>query len=146
MTSRRKGGLRGKVKKKAHNSEISPFWSKIRECGVDLERLDIDRIDHKYIEWIDSKVDKGLKRKLSSEDNETGAKKSKIGKSMDAKTKLESTSKKNTVGTKKGMSVGNEDQIFIDFELGKSRRISEISTLLRSSGKSKQFSSLPPKY
>ena len=149
MTSRRKGGLRGKVKKKVEEKNSS---SKLkRECRVDLERLNITRKDHSYVDWAESRVDMCLKRKLSTEESsEPVSKKSKhaptkVGKSLDAKTKPEPANKNNIVGTKKGNSVGKEDQIFIDFELGKSRRISEINTLLRSSGKTKQFSSLPPK-
>ena len=38
-----------------------------------------------------------------------------------------------------------DEYIFIDFELSKSRRISEINTLLRTSGETHQISSLPPK-
>ena len=149
MTSRRKGGLRGKVKKKDENENSLPKLK--RECTVDLEKLNIERKDHSYVDWIDSRVDMGLKRKLSTEESEPVSKKSKpsttkAGKSLDAKIKSEPAAKKNIVGTKKGNAVGKkEDQIFIDFELGRSRRISEINTLLRSSGKTKQFSSLPPK-
>ena len=151
MTSRRKGGLRGKVKKKNDDSEEKNSWPKPkRECRVNLERLNIERRDHSYVDWRDSREDMGLKRKLSIEASEPVSKKSKqapraVGKSLDAKTKPESANKKNIVSSKKGNTVGKEDQIFIDFELGKSRRISEINTLLRSSGKTKQFSSLPPK-
>ena len=149
MTSRRKGGLRGKVKKKVEEENSSPKLE--RECRVDLERLNIERKDHLYVDWrVDSREDQGLKRKLSTEETEPVSKKSKpaptkVGKSLDGKSKHEPANKKNIVGTKKGNVVGKEDQIFIDFELGKSRRISEINTLLRSSGRTKQFSSLPPK-
>ena len=38
-----------------------------------------------------------------------------------------------------------DDYIFIDFELSKSRRISEINTLIRGAGGTNQISSLPPK-
>ena len=152
MTSRRKGGLRGKVKKKVDNSEEKNSWPKLkRECRVNLERLNIEKKNHSYVDWVDnSRVDMGLKRKLSTEASEPVSKKSKhapraVGKSLDAKSKPESANKKIIVGSKKGNAVGKEDQIFIDFELGKSRRISEINTLLRNSGKTKQFSSLPPK-
>lgn len=152
MTSRRKGGLRGKVKKKVDDSGEKNSWPKLEsECRVDLERLKIERKDHIYVNWVDSRENIGLKRKLSTEDVvEPVSKKSKhapraVGKSVDVKTKLEPTNKKNIVGPKKGNAIGKEDQIFIDFELGKSRRISEINTLLRSSAKTKQFSSLPPK-
>ena len=148
MTSRRKGGLRGKVKKKVDESGKKNSRPKLEsECRVDLERLKIERKDHLYVNWVESRVDIGVKRKLSTEDvAEPASKKSKqapraVGRSVDAKAKPESTNKKNIVGTKKE----KEDQIFIDFEVGKSRRISEINTLLRSSGKTKQFSSLPPK-
>ena len=149
MTSRRKGGLRGKVKKKVEEENSSPKLK--RECRVNLERLNIERKDHSYVDWrVDSREDQGLKRKLSTEETEPVSKKSKpaptkVSKSLDGKSKPEAANKKNIVGTKKGNAVGKEDQIFIDFELGKSRRISEINTLLRSSGKTKQFSSLPPK-
>ena len=149
MTSRRKGGLRGKVKKKVEEKNSSPKLK--RECRVNLERLNIERKNHSYVDWVDSGVDMGLKRKLSTEESgEPVFKKSKhapraIGKSLDVEEKHEPAKKKNIVGTKKGNTAGKEDQIFIDFELGKSRRISEINTLLRSSGKAKQFSSLPPK-
>ena len=152
MTSRRKGGLRGKVKKKVDESGKKDSWPKLQsECRVDLERLKIEKTDHIYVNWVESRVGIGLKRKLSTEaDVEPVSKKSKhapkaVGKSLDAKAKPESTNKKNIVGSKKGNAVEKEDQIFIDFELGKSRRISEINTLLRSSGKTKQLSSLPPK-
>ena len=151
MTSRRKGGLRGKVKKKVDDSGEKNSWPKLEsECRVDLERLKIERKDHIYVNWVDSRENTGLKRKLSTDVVEPVSKKSKhapraVGKSVDVKTKLEPTNKKNIVGPKKGNAIGKEDQIFIDFELGKSRRISEINTLLRSSAKTKQFSSLPPK-
>ena len=143
MTSRKKGGLRGKVKKKIDYSDDQLLWPQLKqECKVDLERIRIQKEDHLYVNWMDDRAVIGQKRKQSAQDNFTVSKKMRTSTSVDGESvgpiiKPNSNAKKKT-GVK-------DDQIFVDFELGKSRRISEINTLLRSSGKNKQFSSLPPK-
>ena len=138
MTSRKKGGLRGKVKKKINDSHDQLLWPQLKqECKVDLERMHIQKEDHLYVNWMDdSRAVIGQKRKHSAQDNFTVSKKMRTSASVDGESK--------TINAKKKTGV-KDDQIFVDFELGKSRRISEINTLLRSSGKNKQFSSLPPK-
>ena len=141
MTSRKKGGLRGKVKKKIDYSDDQLLWPQLKqECKVDLERMRIQKEDHLYVNWMDDRAVIGQKRKQSAQDNFTVSKKMRTsvdGESVGPTIRPNSNAKKKT-GVK-------DDQIFVDFELGKSRRISEINTLLRSSGKNKQFSSLPPK-
>ena len=137
MTSRKKGGLKGKVKKKIDYSDDQLLWPQLKqECKVDLERIRIQKEDHLYVNWMDDRAVIGQKRKQSAQDNFTVSKKMRTSTSVDGESK--------TINAKKKTGV-KDDQIFVDFELGKSRRISEINTLLRSSGKNKQFSSLPPK-
>ena len=144
MTSRKKGGLRGKVKKKIDYSDDHLLWPQLKqECEVDLERIRIQKEGHLYVNWMDDRAVIGQKRKQSAQDNFTVSKKMRTSTSVDGESvgltiRPNSNAKKKLTGVK-------DDQIFVDFELGKSRRISEINTLLRSSGKNKQFSSLPPK-
>ena len=143
MTSRKKGGLRGKVKKKINDSDDQLLLPQLKqECKVDLDRMHIQKEDHLYVNWMDDRAVIGQKRKHSAQDNIT------VSKKMRTSTRVEGESGGPTIrpnsNAKKKIGV-KDDQIFIDFELGKSRRISEINTLLRSSGKNKQFSSLPPK-
>ena len=144
MTSRKKGGLRGKVKKKINDSNDQLLWPQLKqECKVDLERMHIQKEDHLYVNWMDDRAVIGQKRKPSAQDNFTVSKKMRTSTSVEGESvgptiRPNSNAKKKLTGVK-------DDQIFVDFELGKSRRISEINTLLRSSGKNKQFSSLPPK-
>ena len=143
MTSRKKGGLRGKVKKKIDYSDDQLLWPQLKqECKVDLERIRIQKEDHLYVNWMDDRAVIGQKRKQSAQDNFTVSKKMRTSTSVDGESVGPTIRPNSNAKKKTGVK---DDQIFVDFELGKSRRISEINTLLRSSGKNKQFSSLPPK-
>ena len=143
MTSRKKGGLRGKVKKKIDYSDDQLLWPQLKqECKVDLERIRIQKEDHLYVNWMDDRAVIGQKRKQSTQDNFTVSKKMRTSTSVDGESVGPTIRPNSNAKKKTGVK---DDQIFVDFELGKSRRISEINTLLRSSGKNKQFSSLPPK-
>lgn len=143
MTSRKKGGLRGKVKKKIDYSDDQLLWPQLKqECKVDLERIRIQKEDHLYVNWMDDRAVIGQKRKQSAQDNFTVSKKMRTSTTVDGESVGPTIRPNSNAKKKTGVK---DDQIFVDFELGKSRRISEINTLLRSSGKNKQFSSLPPK-
>ena len=143
MTSRKKGGLRGKVKKKIDYSDDQLLWPQLKqECKVDLERIRIQKEDHLYVNWTYDRAVIGQKRKQSAQDNFTVSKKMRTSTSVDGESVGPTIRPNSNAKKKTGVK---DDQIFVDFELGKSRRISEINTLLRSSGKNKQFSSLPPK-
>ena len=143
MTSRKKGGLRGKVKKKIDYSDDQLLWPQLKqECKVDLERIRIQKEDHLYVNWMDDRAVIGQKRKQSAQDNLTVSKKMRTSTTVDGESVGPTIRPNSNAKKKTGVK---DDQIFVDFELGKSRRISEINTLLRSSGKNKQFSSLPPK-
>ena len=143
MTSRKKGGLKGKVKKKIDYSDDQLLWPQLKqECKVDLERIRIQKEDHLYVNWMDDRAVIGQKRKQSTQDNFTVSKKMRTSTSVDGESVGPTIRPNSNAKKKTGVK---DDQIFVDFELGKSRRISEINTLLRSSGKNKQFSSLPPK-
>ena len=143
MTSRKKGGLKGKVKKKIDYSDDQLLWPQLKqECKVDLERMRIQKEDHLYVNWMDDRAVIGQKRKQSAQDNFTVSKKMRTSTSVDGESVGPTIRPNSNAKKKTGVK---DDQIFVDFELGKSRRISEINTLLRSSGKNKQFSSLPPK-
>ena len=143
MTSRKKGGLRGKVKKKIDYSDDQLLWPQLKqECKVDLERMRIQKEDHLYVNWMDDRAVIGQKRKQSAQDNFTVSKKMRTSTTVDGESVGPTIRPNSNAKKKTGVK---DDQIFVDFELGKSRRISEINTLLRSSGKNKQFSSLPPK-
>ena len=143
MTSRKKGGLRGKVKKKIDYSDDQLLWPQLKqECKVDLERIRIQKEDHLYVNWMDDRGVIGQKRKQSAQDNFTVSKKMRTSTTVDGESVGPTIRPNSNAKKKTGVK---DDQIFVDFELGKSRRISEINTLLRSSGKNKQFSSLPPK-
>ena len=143
MTSRKKGGLKGKVKKKIDYSDDQLLWPQLKqECKVDLERIRIQKEDHLYVNWMDDRAVIGQKRKQSAQDNFTVSKKMRTSTTVDGESVGPTIRPNSNAKKKTGVK---DDQIFVDFELGKSRRISEINTLLRSSGKNKQFSSLPPK-
>ena len=63
MTSRKKGGLRGKVKKKINDSDDQLLWPQLnQECKVDLARLRIQKKDHLYVNWTDDRAVIGQKR------------------------------------------------------------------------------------
>ena len=78
-----------------------------------------------------------------TEDSKTTRSKEAVSKGIEA---VDNPKSKNTsIKGKKGETKSKKhEHIFIDFELSKSRRISEINVLLRGTGTSKQFSSLPP--
>ena len=78
-----------------------------------------------------------------TDDSKTTRSKEAVSKGIEA---VDNPKSKNTsIKGKKGETKSKKtEHIFIDFELSKSRRISEINILLRGTGTSKQFSSLPP--
>lgn len=131
------------MKKKIDYSDDQLLWPQLKqECKIDLERIRIPKEDHLYVNWMDDRAVIGQKRKQSAQDNFTVSKKMRTSTSVDGESVGPTIRPNSNAKKKTGVK---DDQIFVDFELGKSRRISEINTLLRSSGKNKQFSSLPPK-
>ena len=167
MVNRRKKGLRGKVKKKEEQNNTldqeSKFeekkqniedgvkfddWEKYpglkRECRVNIENLDVKQsLEHarKRSSDVLEEVEHDLPEEVA-----VPSKKSK--KIVDKKNTQKITKEKSEFAAedvKLSKKDNKEDQMFIDFELSKSKRISEIRVLLRSSGMTKQFCSLPPK-
>ena len=141
-------GQESKLEKKKQNIEDGvkfDDWEKYpgltRGCRVTLENLDVkqglENVRKRTCDVL-GEVEHGSKEAVS-----LPSKKSR--KLVDKKSKLKGETKEKSEVVKVGKKDKKEDQMFIDFELSKSKRISEIRVLLRGSGVTKQFCSLPPK-